>query len=255
MALGAGLAFAAGIPKKAAARLPGQKSIRDVAFVDLLGREVECTGSTKIDHLAFADLTGDGVEEALIVASTCLAGTGGPDVHAVYTLDPEGRPKELEVPEPEKHLTENVFGNANWTLSADQGALVARYSDTSERSEPLVVRYRWNGKRFAVESAKESELFKTSYDCLASAAEVERAICRVKRLAEADLKLAEKLQGLKGRLSAEAFKRTQEAQGRWLELRGTECPIYKFWVDCLAHLYFDRSRELDGVLTAPPAAH
>ena len=44
-----------------------------------------------IDHLEFADLLGDGKNEAVVVGSTCMTGTAGPDVHAVYMRDSNGK--------------------------------------------------------------------------------------------------------------------------------------------------------------------
>src|SRR5579864_5063616 len=44
-----------------------------------------------IDHLEYFDFQGGGRKDAVVVASTCMTGTAGPDVHAVYRRNSEGK--------------------------------------------------------------------------------------------------------------------------------------------------------------------
>src|SRR4051812_50067132 len=52
--------------------------------------ECDSLDQIHIDHLEYYDFTGDGQQEAIVVASTCMTGTAGADVHAVYTPHPHG---------------------------------------------------------------------------------------------------------------------------------------------------------------------
>ena len=60
----------------------------------------DCEG-VNINHLEYFDFTGDGQAEAVVLASTCMTGTAGPDVHAVVTRQSDGslaEPKSLLPP-------------------------------------------------------------------------------------------------------------------------------------------------------------
>jgi len=102
-----------------------------------------------IDHQEYFDFTGDGQDEAIVVASTCMTGTAGPDVHAVFTRNGSGEVVELpfhrEEGQPGLSTLKQplaVFGNPNYTLGVDKGMLVARWSDTSDRENPLTIWYK-----------------------------------------------------------------------------------------------------------------
>lgn len=51
----------------------------------------------EISTKAFGDLDGDGREEAAVTAFSCFAGNGGPDLIAVFTLNPNGPVRELPI--------------------------------------------------------------------------------------------------------------------------------------------------------------
>ncbi len=92
-------------------------AIRNVDFVALLTREYEqfCkdNGFTEesgfVEHkdwepivassteVTYGDVTGDGNEEASVMARSCVSGTGGPDILRVYTMNATGTPVELTV--------------------------------------------------------------------------------------------------------------------------------------------------------------
>lgn len=103
-----------------------------------------------VDHVEYHDFFGDGQEEAVVVAYTCMTGTAGPDVHAVFMRNADGKVVEL----PFRHVEGDpffnrtgwkqlpVFGNPNYRLAVENGELVARWGDASERDAPLVVWYK-----------------------------------------------------------------------------------------------------------------
>src|SRR5689334_13432562 len=100
------------------------------------GIDCERADQVHIDHLEYFDFAGDGQEEAVVVASTCMTGTAGPDIHAVYGRDADGKVYELPIAGPKTvgEMTPSIygrlFGNINWSLHVDQGLLVESYADT-----------------------------------------------------------------------------------------------------------------------------
>lgn len=217
-------------------------SIRDVNFPELL--KAECERAIHIYTLEYGKLTDGKGEQAVLVASTCNTGTAGPDIHSVYTLDPERRVEELKVEEPPRKNLEALFGNVNYSVKIDDGTLIAVYVDTSERRNPLTVWYRWDGTRFVVGSVTQDGPYKTSYDCDKARQEVERAICYAEPLADLDRQLGETY-----RKALEATSRADQtvlkkSQLEWLKRRDTTCGIYKWWVDCLKKIYGERIKAL-----------
>jgi uncharacterized protein YecT (DUF1311 family) len=200
-------------------------------------------------HLEYYDFLGDGNEEAIVVASTCMTGTAGPDVHAVYRRDAAGNLVELPFDHkgPDNPFSNNthppVFGNRNYTLRVENGLLAERWSDTSDREVPLIIWYKWKGAAFVVDSVKQTGPFKTSYDCGKATQEVEQAICYSVRVSALDVELGalygERLRSLPPDERA-AFREWQRA---WLAQRN-KCVIYKWWVECLSELYRQRITEL-----------
>src|SRR5215831_11010410 len=135
--------------------------------------ECESLDQIHIDHLEYYDFLGTGQQQAVVVASTCMTGTAGPDIHAVYSRDPLGQLIELpfldqrgDPPIANWHDSKvPVFGNPNFTLTVDNGELVVRWGDTSDREAPVVAWYKWNGKEFIHARSKVQGPFPTSYDC------------------------------------------------------------------------------------------
>lgn len=107
-----------------------------------------------LDRVLFADLTGDNREEAVITATTCAMGTGGPDVHKVFSR--RGK-QEIELPivwPPEKFFA-NTRGRA--TLSVNSGKLLAElplYKDEAEcnacATGTRTFRFRYTRGRFTL---------------------------------------------------------------------------------------------------------
>src|SRR5215470_2665616 len=154
-----------------------------------------------VDHMEYFDFLGDGKQEAVVVASTCMTGTAGPDVHAVYTRGADGKLVELPFlnakgdPPISNSKSEDekipVFGNPNFTLKVESGKLVARWGDSSDREEPLVVWYKWDSAKFIVDHVKIEGPFPTSYDCSKATKELDRAICYSPSVAAMDLELGQ----------------------------------------------------------------
>lgn len=205
-----------------------------------------------IDHVEYFDFTGDGQQEAVVVASTCMTGTAGPDVHAVYKRSAGG--KLIELPflnakgdPPISNSNEEkfpVFGNPNYSLKVENGKLAARWGDSSDREEPLVIWYKWNGEKFMVDHVKVEGPFQTSYDCAKATREMDRAICYSPSLAALDVQLGQAYRATLQKLTAEKKKELQNQQREWLAQREKQCTIYKWWVDCLKDLYTKRIADL-----------
>lgn len=210
-------------------------------------------------RLDYHDFKGDGNQEAIVVASTCMTGTAGPDVQSVLTRDTSGELVELKIPEADKTAYDNMFGNRNSDLSVKDGLLVSTFEDDSSRqTSPLVIKYKWTGKEFAIVSIEKTGVFKTSYNCAKADTEVENAICHVKELADLDLQLGTVYKSVLAKLSAAGRPSLRKEQREWMAKRDRECPIYKGWVSCLSDSYQKRIEELmqqtgsSPVEVAPP---
>jgi uncharacterized protein YecT (DUF1311 family) len=213
--------------------------------------ECESLNQIHIDHLEYHDFVGDGQQEAVVIASTCMTGTAGPDIHAVYKRDANGKVIELPFRHAEGDSFFNpsgwkipVFGNANYGLAVENGELVARWSDSSDREAPLVVWYKWDGKEFVVDHMKVDGPFSTSYDCAKATKELDRAICHSPSVAALDVQLGQAYRALLKQLPPDKKSALQDQQREWLAQREKECTIYKWWVDCLKDLYTKRLAEL-----------
>jgi uncharacterized protein YecT (DUF1311 family) len=212
--------------------------------------ECESLDQIHIDHLEYHDLTTDGQDNAVVVASTCMTGTAGPDIHAVYKRDASGKVVELplhDVGEPSVNRSAStlpVFGNPNYGLAVENGKLVARWMDSSDRKEPLIVWYRWDGRNFVVDHMKVEGPFATSYDCGKATKEMDRAVCYSREVAALDVQLGKAYRDAMQRLPPQEKQKLQGQQREWLAQREKSCTIYKWWVDCLKDLYTKRIHEL-----------
>jgi uncharacterized protein YecT (DUF1311 family) len=194
------------------------------------------------------DFLGKGYDQAAVVASTCMTGTAGPDVHSVLTRDENGELKELKIEEVKlEHRV--LFGNANSSFRIQDGLLVQVFGDTSDRDDPLVIKYKWNiaKDQFAAVSVQAAKPYKTSYDCeKAEKAQDETAlaICYVETLADLDVELAETYKAYLEGLATDSRKAAIEEQRSWIAQRNKDCVIYKWWVGCLEEKYKTRIAEL-----------
>ena len=218
--------------------------------------ECESLDQIHIDHVEYHDFIGDGQKQAVVVASTCMTGTAGPDVHAVYKRDAEGKVVELpfldERGDPPLAVGKSwrswIFGNANYGLAVENGQLVARWSDTSDRESPVVVWYKWDGKKFVLDRMKVDGPFPTSYDCGKATKELDRAICYSPSVAALDVQLGQVYRAVQRQLPPHKKQELQSQQREWLARREKECVIYKWWVDCLTDLYTKRIAELKSTM-------
>jgi uncharacterized protein YecT (DUF1311 family) len=220
-----------------------------------LAKQYECRPDQiyfwKVDQF---DFLGKGYDQSIVVASTCMTGTAGPDVHSVYTRDDKGELKELAMQEL-KMEHQVLFGNANSVFRIADGLLVDVYHDTSDRDDPLVVKYKWNAAKemFEIVSVEAAKSYATSYDCTKAEADEKNgkykndaalAICYVESLADLDIDLAKLYKMYLAGLNAVSRKAAAEEQRNWLKKRNKECVIYKGWVYCLTEAYETRIAEL-----------
>jgi uncharacterized protein YecT (DUF1311 family) len=233
--------------------VPAQGNTAELTPVEIkqvINEYSDCDSLDKIaiDHLEFFDFRGDGHKEAVVVASTCMTGTAGPDVHAVYERGSDAKIVEhsldqLDPVKPGSGFKLPVFGNPNYGIAIEDGHLVARWMDSSERETPLIIWYKWNGTEFEMDHMKVEGPFKTSYDCGKATSEMDRAICYSPKIAAVDVQLANlyvaALQRSPGRKQV-----LQQEQREWLTQRDKQCTIYKWWVDCLNEMYTKRISEL-----------
>ena len=224
---------------------------------DELGQWIDKQNDCPLDsppyfwRLDYFDFKGDGNEEAIVVASSCMTGTAGPDIHSVVGRDSQGELVELKIPDVDPKTYDCLFGNSNSDLAERDGLLVSTFHD--DAGEPLVIKYKWNGKEFAIVSIDKTGVFKTSYDCTKADADVEKAICHVEELAKLDVELGAGYKALLAKLSEAGRNSLRAEQRQWLAQRDKECVLYKGWVGCLSDYYQKRIDEF-GKRSAPPAA-
>lgn len=227
---------------------PGDISQAEIKEVINQNSDCDSLDQIAIDHLEYFDFSGDGRKQAVVVASTCMTGTAGPDVHAVYQRDGAGKLVEHSLDQlkplccPYSHDLP-VFGNPNYGIAVEKGQLVARWMDGSDRENPLVIWYKWDGKEFVVDHTKVEGPFTTSYDCSKATKEIDRAICYSSSVAALDVQLS---QVYRTALRQNADRAgLQQQQRDWLAQREKQCVIYKWWVDCLSDMYTKRIAELE----------
>ncbi len=124
------------------------------ALTQWIARENHCDGqrdSVSINRLLYFDFNADGVPELVVTASSCNTGNAGPDIHAVYAKNSKGGFTEIAVPEVEPKYYEAMIGNRNYTLTVEDGQLIAEWHDGSDRPlAPLKIRYMWANGGFRV---------------------------------------------------------------------------------------------------------
>jgi uncharacterized protein YecT (DUF1311 family) len=214
-----------------------------------LAKENDCpTEQIYFSTVEQADLLKTGYDQAVVVASTCMTGTAGPDVHAVFTRGDDGEIKELKMQGVRLPHTV-LFGNSNSELRIGDGVLVEVYHDTSERHDPLIVKYKWSAAKemFEIVSVEAAPIYQTSYDCANAEQQGDGtavAICYVEALADLDIELAERYKAYLARLDDLGRKQAVDEQRAWLKERDKSCVVYKMWVDCLERAYQKRIAEL-----------
>jgi uncharacterized protein YecT (DUF1311 family) len=204
-----------------------------------------CEGAPALLRVVYRDFDGDGRPEAVVNGSACPVGSPGADVNVVLTVDASGKVSEVPREEPSQEATSVLFGNRSCILDVEEGKLVARWKDGSGRTDPLVVVWRFEKGRFALDSVKRAETFPASYDCGRATKEVERAICSVSSLAALDRQLDARYRALLGRLSGGERESVRLAQQEWLDQRD-DAMTFEAWVERLTELYQKRIAALEG---------
>ena len=223
------------------------KRIEKAELSKWINQKYDCSADAPVYFYRFDhhDFLGDGDEQAIVVASSCESGTGGPDIHSVFARDSDGELEVLKIAEVDPKTYDNLFGNRNCDLVAENGLLLANIEDDPDRSLiPLIIRYKWNGKEFAVDSIHKTGVYPTSYDCTKTLTEVENAICHVKELADLDRELGAIYKALLAKLSPTDSAAVRVEQRAWLSSRENHCALYKGWISCLTDYYQQRIDEL-----------
>ena len=229
-----------------------------------LAQHYECgdSDSTRFEDLEYFNFTGHEYDDVIVVASTCESGTGGPDVHSVFSWIDEGKLGELEFEKVDTRRYDVLLGNRNYILRAnkDDRELSEMFYDTSGRESPLTLTFQWDGKqhKFVLGAVHSDPSYKTSYDCAKAQEEVEHAICYVESLAKLDRDLGAVYSALTAKLSPTDGKSIVQDQRAWLARRNHDCVIYKGWVECLTAMYDARIDELKRATERPrssPSIH
>ena len=208
-----------------------------------LGQSADC--EININSLEYFDFTGDGIDEAVVVASTCATGTSGPDVHSVFTRQPDGSLAELTIHAPTENLGD-LLGRVFYDLNVKDGLLVQTFHDTSGRENPLVIKFRWTGKEkeFQAVDVQAAKRYHTSFDCAKAKTEVEKAVCDLSDVAFLDVKVDEMYRAWLDQLNPADSDTLVQEQKAWLRKRDVICGEDWDIDHCLEELYRARLREL-----------
>ena len=85
----------------------------------------------KVDYYDFKE---DGTRQAIVIVSTCMTGTAGPDVHSVISRNSDGELEEMKIAEVDPKTYDNMFGNRNYDFVVENGLLVANFEDDLHRN-------------------------------------------------------------------------------------------------------------------------
>jgi len=96
----------------------------------------------------------------------------------------------------------------------------------------------------------ETISYKPSFDCTKATIEIEKTICSVKALADADAELGLIYKNLFSNLPESEKNRLRKEQIEWLASRNTSCLSPKANVICIQNLYFKRMNTLDNWKTS-----
>jgi hypothetical protein len=142
----------------------GKQEIRKIDFEKVIkNSNSDCQSGEGhkpwVDQIDYWDVDGDGQEEAAVVASSCMTGTGGPDIHSIFKLDSNNHLMEMEFealsPAKRKSIYGSLVGNSNYRFKFSRGLLMEVWHDSSGREEPLILIYKWNGKKLALVKIKK----------------------------------------------------------------------------------------------------
>jgi uncharacterized protein YecT (DUF1311 family) len=225
------------------------KPIEKEEIAKWINRMEECPADqppyfSKVDYY---DFKGNGTLQAIVIASTCMTGTAGPDIHAVLSRDSDGELEEMKIAEVDPKTYDNLFGNTNYDLTVEKGLLVATFSDGENT---VTIKYKWNGQEFAVATIEKPGIYPTSFDCTKRLTEVEQKICHVDSLAALDVQLNTLYKSLLAKLTGPERDALRDEQRKWLAAREKTCN-YKMWFGCLTDYYQKRIAELKNRIPHP----
>lgn len=220
------------------------------------GEKTGCGEDVDIDNLEYFDFTGDGDEEAVVVASTCATGTAGPDVHSVVRRDRSGSLAELKIPELTKKQEAVLFCRCFYDLSVEDGLLVETYHDQSDRTDPLVLKLRWNSQanEFQVAQVKMPPAYKTSFDCDKAKTSIESAVCESSTVAALDVDVDRAYKKWLDTLNNAESDVLMKEQKAWLHKRDQLCGQDIDILNCLEIVYKERGLELANFRHLHPPA-
>jgi|SRR5580658_48322 hypothetical protein len=127
------------------------------ACKDALGTGIE------ISAKVYGDLDDDGREEAVVTAYSCQAGSGGPDLIAVFTMNPNGTVRELPIEkrkwnEPFHGRDPSLGLRGQMTVAIEKGRLIEKFPIFKETDPGCCASagtrefiYRWRSDRLVLE--------------------------------------------------------------------------------------------------------
>jgi len=220
------------------------KHIEEKEVSDWYSKKHDCPEERPLNFYTFDafDFQRSGTDQVIVVAMSCEGGTGGPDIHSVISRNADGELEELTIPDSDPMTYDNLFGNRNYTLSGENDLLIATFSNDPDRDNtPLTIKYKRNGKEFAIVSIERTGIYPTSYDCSAKTlTEVENLICHVDTIAALDVQLNILYKTLLAKLTGPEREALRLEQRQWLSAREKTCSIYKGWLSCLSYYYQKR---------------
>jgi len=124
--------------------------------------KLSCQGTPRenepvyLESVQYCDVDGDGIEEAIVTGSSCVSGTGGPDIHDVLKLNTDGTVSNITPREASRSgdtfnglpISDHLVGNRNYDISFKKGLLYYIFRDASKRPEPLVLKFKWAKGQF-----------------------------------------------------------------------------------------------------------
>ena len=119
------------------------------------------TQEINLADTVFGDLDGDGRDEAAVMAFSCLAGSSGPDMTAVYKLRADGKIVELPVEVPTedrmlKGLKPDLDSLRQRAIKIEKGEYIEEYTIWGpDRDDARDFIYRWDGHKLALTEVKD----------------------------------------------------------------------------------------------------
>lgn len=209
--------------------------------------------SISIGSIERFDFLGDGIGQVVVVASSCNTGTAGADVHAVFARQPDQSLAELKIHDPitapsdyPREKMGVLLGRVFYDLAASNGLLVETFHDTSGRTDPLVIKFRWNAaqKEFQPFSIKAAQPYHTSFDCTKAKTDIEDAVCYLQNVAFLDVRVADTYAQLQDQLEGNDADQLIREQKEWLAKRDVICAPDWDISGCVGILYQARLLEL-----------